>query len=572
MRDAQYRTVDQPPEQAVQPPLRRAVAAPPCVAVRSLPCGGTGEAGGGQHGGPWPRRRWWPCSACRRGQGPPCCPPPASPVPPHGRDRTATHGGATTAQRPDWTAVTRLIDRSVVCVSHEHCEYLDDTGAPRPVDRARRALGLPPAPRRPARRRGVPGGRCSTPAPAASPGGFIGVDVFFVLSGFLVTRLLAPRPRRPAAASASRRFYARRVRRLLPAASSSSRHRRGLLGRSRRRPSVDGATASIAGRGPLRRELVLHRRVDRLLRGRHRRPARCCTTGRCRSRSSSTCCGRWCSPAARALAGARPPPRRRAAGGRGLPAWRRSVAAPGSSPAPTSTGPTTAPTPGPTSSSPAALLALAPAFVAPGRRSAVVGARAWPRSPSRGRPGARPTSLLDVGPIDAGRGDRGDRRADRRARGARGGPVPRAPLAARRLPRAGSPTARTSGTGRWWSSLCREAALGPHVLFAVASSSRRGSPRQLSADRAPDPRVAPLDRPGSSGGGRTGRQRARRASSRPDPRERRDETVGTSLTAREGTSARWICVPGALARRPLPATAWQALVLRVTVSGTVAPA
>src|SRR5579862_7520813 len=49
------------------------------------------------------------------------------------------------------------------------------------------------------------------------PGGYIGVDVFFVLSGFLVTRILL----RDIARSGSityGRFYSRRFRRLLPAA------------------------------------------------------------------------------------------------------------------------------------------------------------------------------------------------------------------------------------------------------------------------------------------------------------------------------------------------------------------
>ena len=49
------------------------------------------------------------------------------------------------------------------------------------------------------------------------PGGYIGVDVFFVISGFLITRLLA----REAEATHTiqlTRFYARRARRLLPAA------------------------------------------------------------------------------------------------------------------------------------------------------------------------------------------------------------------------------------------------------------------------------------------------------------------------------------------------------------------
>lgn len=50
------------------------------------------------------------------------------------------------------------------------------------------------------------------------PGGYVGVDIFFVISGFLITTHLLPglRDGRPVALGA---FYARRVRRLLPAAS-----------------------------------------------------------------------------------------------------------------------------------------------------------------------------------------------------------------------------------------------------------------------------------------------------------------------------------------------------------------
>src|SRR5690606_15337679 len=52
----------------------------------------------------------------------------------------------------------------------------------------------------------------------ALPGGFVGVDVFLVLSGYLITRLLAGElevAHRIRLAA----FYARRVRRLLPAAA-----------------------------------------------------------------------------------------------------------------------------------------------------------------------------------------------------------------------------------------------------------------------------------------------------------------------------------------------------------------
>jgi len=48
------------------------------------------------------------------------------------------------------------------------------------------------------------------------PGGYIGVDVFFVLSGFLITTLLVQRAPQPFAV---RRFWERRIRRLFPALS-----------------------------------------------------------------------------------------------------------------------------------------------------------------------------------------------------------------------------------------------------------------------------------------------------------------------------------------------------------------
>ncbi len=50
------------------------------------------------------------------------------------------------------------------------------------------------------------------------PGGFVGVDVFFVVSGFLITGLLVREFERTRRVSLSN-FYARRIRRLLPAAT-----------------------------------------------------------------------------------------------------------------------------------------------------------------------------------------------------------------------------------------------------------------------------------------------------------------------------------------------------------------
>ena len=54
--------------------------------------------------------------------------------------------------------------------------------------------------------------------PGALPGGYVGVDVFFVISGYLITGLLLKEYESTGTISVAR-FYKRRIRRLLPAAT-----------------------------------------------------------------------------------------------------------------------------------------------------------------------------------------------------------------------------------------------------------------------------------------------------------------------------------------------------------------
>ena len=50
---------------------------------------------------------------------------------------------------------------------------------------------------------------------SAVPGGFVGVDIFFVISGYLITRLIVEKLR--AGTFSFWDFYARRTRRIYPA-------------------------------------------------------------------------------------------------------------------------------------------------------------------------------------------------------------------------------------------------------------------------------------------------------------------------------------------------------------------
>ena len=336
---------------------------------------------------------------------------------------------------------------------------------------------------------------CSTPGSGRFPGGYIGVDVFFVLSGFLVTQLLL-RDLQPTGAIRFGRFYARRFRRLLPAAFVALDRHRGRVHRDR-----------VTGRGPRRRRRVQSRVPVRRRTGTSstRRPAtsaptspptRCCTSGRSRSRSSSTCCGRSLlgglfvvtrrfgpRQRTRALRASRSPSARVAS-----LAWALVTAN-----APTPTGPTTAPTPAPTSSSPAPCSPSTPAVIArlARRRHRPLGSRRRRPRRARGRrspPGSASTpsqrgivvtiiTCVLIVALEAADG---------------GLARPRAVQATPSSTSARSPTAPTCGTGS--SSSSSPAPSTPATLVHHRRRHpRRHRPRlaQLPTPRTPHPHLAP---------------------------------------------------------------------------------
>ena len=117
-------------------------------------------------------------------------------------------------------------------------------------------------------------------------GGYIGVDVFFVLSGYLVTQLLV-RDLRSRGSIDLLRFYARRFRRLLPAAFAV------LLVTAAVYPAIASPAEVLDAFDATRASFLYSANwfssaTPPTTSGPTSTPARCCTTGRSRSRSSST--------------------------------------------------------------------------------------------------------------------------------------------------------------------------------------------------------------------------------------------------------------------------------------------
>ena len=123
--------------------------------------------------------------------------------------------------------------------------------------------------------------------PAAVRGGFVGVDVFFVISGFLITSLLLREVERTGTVSLSA-FWARRARRILPAALVTVVLVCGGDGRVRAGESLAAVLRGDARQHGLRAELASGGRRRWITWRPRTRRRRCSTSGRSRSRSSST--------------------------------------------------------------------------------------------------------------------------------------------------------------------------------------------------------------------------------------------------------------------------------------------
>jgi len=94
-------------------------------------------------------------------------------------------------------------------------------------------------------------------------GGFIGVDVFTFLSGFLVTSILLREPRVLGPSRIRSALLPRRVRRILPAAVVTLLIT-AVAYAAIASPSEMLDRSAVPCRVPLRRELVLHRPGDRI--------------------------------------------------------------------------------------------------------------------------------------------------------------------------------------------------------------------------------------------------------------------------------------------------------------------
>jgi peptidoglycan/LPS O-acetylase OafA/YrhL len=117
-------------------------------------------------------------------------------------------------------------------------------------------------------------------------GGFVGVDVFFVLSGFLITGLLLREHERFGRIDLGA-FYARRVRRILPAAAV-------VLVATMILSWFLLAPLELPRRLLSRSATSVSRPARRTTSGQTSRRPRSSTTGRSGWKSSSTSCGRLC--------------------------------------------------------------------------------------------------------------------------------------------------------------------------------------------------------------------------------------------------------------------------------------